>query len=46
VLGAIREPGEHGATCDEMEVLLDMTHPTASARIHELARRSGSAAIA
>jgi hypothetical protein len=37
VLGAIRDLGEHGATCDDVEVVLDMTHQTASARVHELA---------
>jgi hypothetical protein len=28
--------GEHGATCDEVEVELDLIHQTASARIREL----------
>ena len=28
---------EHGAICDDIEVALDMTHQTASARVHELA---------
>jgi hypothetical protein len=37
VLGAIRDLGEHGATCDDVEVVLDMTPQTASARVHELA---------
>jgi hypothetical protein len=37
VLGAIRDLGEHGAICDEIEVALEMTHQTASARVHELA---------
>jgi hypothetical protein len=35
VLGAIRDLGEQGATCDECEIVLDMTHQTASARVHE-----------
>jgi hypothetical protein len=37
VFGAIRDLGEHGATCDDVEVVLDMMHQTASARVHELA---------
>ncbi len=37
VLGAIRDMGEHGAICDDVEVVLNMTHQTASARVHELA---------
>jgi len=37
VLGAIRDLGEHGAICDEIECALDITHQTASARVHELA---------
>jgi hypothetical protein len=37
VLGAIRHLGDHGASCDDVEMVLDMTHQTASARVHELA---------
>jgi hypothetical protein len=37
VLGSIRDLGEHGASCDDVEIVLDMTHQTASARMHELA---------
>jgi hypothetical protein len=29
--------GEHGATCDEIEVALNLRHQTASARVRELA---------
>jgi len=28
---------DHGATCDEIEVALDLRHQTASARINEMA---------
>ena len=30
--------GEHGATCDEVEQALGLSHQTASARVHELAQ--------
>lgn len=36
VLEAILDEGTHGATCDEVEVKLEMPHQTASARINEL----------
>lgn len=36
---AILKAGRRGLTCDEVEVLLDMRHQTASARIRELALR-------
>lgn len=32
----IKGRGERGITCDEVEVLLDLRHQTASARIREL----------
>jgi hypothetical protein len=39
MLGAFRVLGDHGATCDEMEVKFHMKHQTASARINELRKR-------
>ena len=36
VLDAVLAEGTMGATCDEVEVVLDMPHQTASARINEL----------
>jgi hypothetical protein len=39
VLGFIRSRGKIGATCDEVEQWLDMSHQTASARVHELMHR-------
>lgn len=36
VLGAIMDTGDRGATCDELEVALGMSHQTCSARVHEL----------
>lgn len=36
---AIRDAGDQGATCDEVEVRLAMRHQTASARVRELALR-------
>jgi predicted transcriptional regulator len=36
VMRAIRESGDVGITCDEIEIMLDMRHQTASARIREL----------
>ena len=32
----IRQTGEYGATCDELEIRLNMRHTTCSARIREL----------
>jgi hypothetical protein len=39
VLEAIALGGMLGRTCDEVEMLLGMPHQTASARVHELAKR-------
>ena len=36
VLGAIREAGEIGMTCDEAEVKLELPHQTVSARFTQL----------
>ena len=38
VLGAIRESGPTGLTCDQSEVDLGLRHQTASARIKELSQ--------
>lgn len=38
VLAHIVSKGRAGATCDEVEAALGMTHQTASARVHELMR--------
>jgi hypothetical protein len=38
ILEALLPLAEHGATCDELEVILDMAHQTASARCSELLR--------
>lgn len=38
VLSHIRDRAKIGSTCDEAEMVLDMSHQTCSARIHELAR--------
>lgn len=37
VLQAVTAAGAYGATCDEVEVAIDMSHQTASARMRELA---------
>lgn len=37
VLAEIQQRGDRGATCDEIEVVLELRHQTASARIRELA---------
>jgi hypothetical protein len=39
VLEVVAQGGMLGRTCDEVEMLLDMPHQTASARVHELAKR-------
>jgi DNA-binding Lrp family transcriptional regulator len=39
VLDAVRRAGQHGRTCDELEVELGLSHQTCSARVYELARR-------
>jgi hypothetical protein len=39
VLAYIESCGERGATCDEAELALGMSHQTASARISEMSRR-------
>ena len=39
VLGYIVRQGIRGATCDEIEVELNLIHQTASARVNELAKR-------
>jgi len=36
VFARIADAGSHGATCDELECILDMRHQTCSARIREL----------
>lgn len=36
VLKHIMQCGERGATCEEIEVALDMRHQSASARVNEL----------
>ena len=36
VFDLIDQRGEHGATCDEIEVMLDLTHQCASPRCTEL----------
>lgn len=38
ILDLIETQGEHGATCDEVEVILDLSHQTASATINGLMR--------
>jgi hypothetical protein len=38
VLEAVKAAGLAGLTCDEVEQRLSMTHQTASARVHELAK--------
>jgi len=38
ILAFVGERGDHGATCDETEVELDLRHQTASARFTELAQ--------
>lgn len=38
VLEHVRTQGERGSTCDEIEAALGLSHQTASARVHELAR--------
>lgn len=40
VLAAIAESGRDGITCDEVEIVLSMSHQTASARITELFLRN------
>lgn len=39
ILEFLKSQEEHGATCDEVEVALGMTHQTASARFTELRAR-------
>lgn len=39
VLRFIRVRGPHGATCDEVEVTLNLAHQTASPRVYELHKR-------
>lgn len=39
ILAAIRGSGLTGMTCDQVELELQLSHQTASARVHELARR-------
>lgn len=41
VRDAIAAKGDHGATCDEIEVATGLSHQTASARVHELAKLGG-----
>ena len=36
ILAEIKKSGAHGLTCDEVEVLMDLKHQTASARVREL----------
>jgi hypothetical protein len=38
VYAEIVKRGEYGATCDELEVALGLTHQTCSARVNELMR--------
>ena len=38
VLNVSLSAGTRGVTCDEVEVILDMPHQTASARVHELGK--------
>lgn len=38
VMAYIEERGEHGATCDEVEIDLNLSHQTASARFSKLKR--------
>lgn len=38
ILELVRGAGANGHTCDEVEVKLDLTHQTASARVHDLMR--------
>jgi predicted transcriptional regulator len=38
VLHAVYDQGQNGATCDEVEVLLGLSHQTASARLNDLER--------
>lgn len=39
VLAAIRDAGDRGMTCDEVEAMLGGRHQTISARVHFLAKR-------
>ena len=39
VLAVIRQNGETGATCDEVELATGLRHQTASARVNELMNR-------
>jgi hypothetical protein len=41
VLDVVKNEGTNGATCDEVEVALEMPHQTASARINELMEADG-----
>lgn len=39
IIGAIGRHPKTGATCDELEVLLSLSHQTCSARVRECAKR-------
>lgn len=45
VLAYVRECGDDGATCDEVEVALDLTHQSASARMWDLCGKGGGTPV-